>query len=92
MLKGRKATLFLDLGGYVKWSDKATEVRQSVKYEIKVSTILEDLATKVQRSEGLDITDYILEELKAKTVIIQSRFSEKLKLITEEKSCFITID
>ena len=86
-LKGRNVILFPDLGGYEKWSDKASEIKQSVKCKIKVSTILEDLATEVQRSEGHDIADYILEELKAKTetVIIQSRFSTELELMIERK-------
>ena len=35
VLKGRKVTLFPDLGGYEKWTIKTTEIKQSVKCEIK---------------------------------------------------------
>ena len=52
---------------------------------VRCSTILEDIATETQRSEGLDIADYIIDELKAKTKIdeIQSRFSQKLQSMIE---------
>ena len=66
MLNGRKVTLFPDLGGYANWIIKA-EIKQSEKYEIKVSTILEDIAKETQRSVGLNTTNYIIEELKTKT-------------------------
>ena len=65
ILKGRNVTLFPDLGGYEKWSIKVNEIKQSVNCEIKVSEILEDIATEVQRFEGLDIADYMIEELKS---------------------------
>ena len=95
VLKGRKVTLFPDLGGYKKWSIKANEIKQSLKCEIKVSTILEDIASETQRSEGLDIADYIIDELKAKTKIdeIQSRFSQKLQsMIQENPALLLLID
>jgi hypothetical protein len=93
VLKGRKVTLFPDLGGYEKWSIKATEINQSVKCEIKVSTILEDIATETQRSEGLDIADYIIDELKAKTKIteIQSRFSPELELMINKNKALLVL-
>lgn len=88
VLKGKNVTLYPDLCGFEKWSNKALEIKQLVKLEIKVSTILEDLATEAQRSEGFDIADYILEELKAKTetVIIQSCFSTELELMIERNA------
>ena len=93
VLKGRNVTLFPDLGGYEKWSIKATEIKQSVKCEIKVSTILEDIATETQRSEGLDIADYIIEELKnkTKTEIIKSRFSKELQSMTEQNPALLIL-
>ena len=62
VLKKRNINLFPDLGGYEKWSTKVKEIKQSVNCEIKISKILEDIATEVQRSEGLDIADYMIEE------------------------------
>lgn len=85
VLKGRNVTLFPDLGGFEKWNIKAKEIKQYVKCEIKLSSILEDRATETQRSEGLDIADYIIEELKTKTKteIIKSRFSKELQSMIE---------
>lgn len=93
VLKGRKVTLFPDLGGYEKWSIKAAEIKQSVKCDIKISTILEDIATETQRSKGLDIADYIIEELKAKTKteIIKSRFSIELQSMIEENPALLIL-
>ena len=49
---------------YEKWVCKATaEIRQAVRSKIIVSTLLEELASEKQRAEGLDIADYIIEEL-----------------------------
>jgi hypothetical protein len=85
ILKGRNVTLFPDLGGYEKWSIKVNEIKQSVNCEIKVSEILEDIATEVQRFEGLDIADYMIEELrnKPKQTQIQSRFTPELEQMIE---------
>ena len=85
VLKDRNVTLFPDLGGYEKWCIKASEIKQVVKCKIKVSTILEVLATEFQRSKGLDIADYIIEELRNKTnqTHIHSRFSSELEQLIE---------
>jgi hypothetical protein len=93
ILQGRNVTLFPDLGGFEKWRIKANEIKQSIKCEIKVSTILEDIATETQRSEGLDIADYIIDELKAKVknTVIQSRFSQKLQSMTEQNPALLIL-
>jgi len=64
-----------------------------VRCEIKVSTILENIATETQRSEGLDIADYIIEELEAKTKtkIIKSRFSKELQSMIEENPALLIL-
>jgi hypothetical protein len=64
VLRGRNVTFCPDLGAYEKWSRKAVEIKQYLKCEIKVSTLLEELATERQRLEGLDIADFIIEEIK----------------------------
>ena len=63
VLRGRNVTFCPDLGAYGKWSSKADEIKQFVKCEMKVSTLLEELASEKQLAEGLDIADYIIEEL-----------------------------
>ncbi|NDP20795.1 MAG: hypothetical protein GZ091_06915 [Paludibacter sp.] len=95
VLKGRNVTLFPDLGGYDKWSIKANEIKQSVRCDIKVSTILENIATESQRCDGLDIADYIIEELKNKTMQTQilSRFTPVLdQMILTNPALLILID
>ena len=64
-----------------------------MRCEIKVSTILENIATETQRSEGLDIADYIIEELEAKTKtkIIKSRFSKELQSMIEENPALLIL-
>lgn len=99
VLKGRKVTLFPDLGGYEKWKEKSQMINSLFPSPlgeglgVRCSTILEDIATETQRSEGLDIADYIIEELKAKTKIdeIQSRFSQKLQSMIEENPALLLL-
>lgn len=95
VLKGREVILFPDLGGYEKWCIKADEIKLFVECEIKVSTILEDIATEEQRAKGLDIADYMIEELKTKTSEkqIQSPFTPEFQaMIEKNKSLEILID
>lgn len=57
-VKGRNVTLFPDLGAYDQWSGHAA------KYGFKISRVLEDIATPEDREKGLDIADYIFNDLK----------------------------
>lgn len=63
VLRGRNVTFCPDLGAYDKWRIKAAEIKKSMNCEIKVSNLIEELASEQQRLEGLDIADYIVEEL-----------------------------
>jgi hypothetical protein len=47
--------------------------------------------TEAQRSEGLDLANYIIEQLKTKTIQFQSSLNSNLKSIIEEKS-IISLD
>lgn len=85
VLKGRNVTLFPDLGGYEKWINKTAEIKQSVRCDIKVSMILEDIATNSQRVDGLDIVDYMIEELKSP---LYSRRGADCDVIPQIQSCF----
>ncbi len=93
VLKGRNVILFPDLGGYDKWCIKADEIKLFVECEIKVSTILEDIATEEQRAKGLDIADYMIDELKTKTnqTQIQSRFSHELEIMIQENNALLVL-
>ena len=92
-LKGREVILFPDLGGYEKWCIKADEIKLFVECEIKVSKILEEIATVEQRSKGLDIADYMIEELKNKKNAKQSnpRFTPELESMTEAKPALLLL-
>lgn len=59
VLDNRHVTLFPDLGGFDRWSQKAKELHSVAN--INVSDILEQVAIQEQRRVGLDIADYLLE-------------------------------
>ena len=64
VLKGRLITLFPDLGGFNKWSAKARIIEKECDCKIKVSALLEDIASPLAKANGYDIADYIISELK----------------------------
>jgi len=75
VLKGRDVMLYPDLGAFEKWSEKAQMLNSlspspcgegsGVRYKISISTLLEEEATDTDRTNGLDIADYIITELKS---------------------------
>jgi hypothetical protein len=58
ILKGRRVTLFPDLNGFEKWSNKAKELSHITRF--MVSDLLERNATQAERKQGLDIVDYLI--------------------------------
>jgi hypothetical protein len=56
-LMGYDVTLFPDLGGYDKW------YRYAMNNGYKISSLLETVATDEERSEGLDIADFIIKQI-----------------------------
>lgn len=56
-LKGRNVTLFPDLGGFEEWKVKAEQLYEICN--IKVSDILENIATETELNEGFDLADYL---------------------------------
>ena len=65
--------------------------------KISVSTLLEDIATPEDKANGLDVADFMIEQLsktKAEPVIeIQSHFSPTLQSMLEiNPALFILID
>lgn len=57
-LRGYDVTLFPDLGAYQDWN------KYAVKYGFKVSQLLESVATDTDKEHGLDIADYIINQMK----------------------------
>jgi hypothetical protein len=114
VLKHRNVILYPDLGAYEKWKEKAKILNSElpslqgegsgVRFKITVSTLLEDEATDTDRSNGLDIADYMIEEMKAPLSLrrgvggevitqIQSRFTQELEqMIGTNRALLILID
>ena len=61
VLKGRDVILFPDLGAYNVWKGKMP-LLQPVCKSVRISSYLERHATEEQRTNGLDIVDYLLME------------------------------
>lgn len=59
-LKGRKVTLFPDINGLEKWTQKAKELSNMATFF--VSSLLEEKATEAEREQGLDLADYLIAE------------------------------
>jgi len=58
VLKGRSVTLFPDLNGFKKWSNKAKELSHITTFN--VSDLLERKASEAERGQGLDLADYLI--------------------------------
>ena len=65
------------LGAYKKWSIKTDEIQEQCNCKITVSTLLEYEATDTDRSNSLDIADYMIEELKALSILIKKLHLEE---------------
>lgn len=59
VLKGRSVTLFPDLNGFEKWSNKLKELSHITAFTL--SDLLERKATEEERKQGLDLADYLLK-------------------------------
>ena len=57
VLKGRKVTLFPDLGAFDDWRDKAERFKSIADFQ--VSDYLERMATPEEKEQGLDIADFL---------------------------------
>lgn len=59
ILKGRTVTLFPDLNGFEKWSNKAKELSHLAIFT--VSDLLERKATEAEKKQGFDLADYLIK-------------------------------
>ena len=95
VLKGRNIILYPDLNAYNKWLDKAIEIEKQYGCNISVSTLLEDIATPEAKAQGLDVADYLINQLRSKTPDTekQNQFSGVLNdFINRNKAVKILID
>lgn len=92
VLRGREVILLPDLGATDAWLEKLPMLRPVCR-SVAVSTMLEDMATDEQRSQGLDIADFlhavptrrqILRQMIARNPCIQQLIDElDLELVEE---------
>jgi hypothetical protein len=94
VLKGRTVTLFPDLNGFNKWSNKAKELSHLAIFT--VSDLLERKATETERKQGLDLADYLImfnykdftlpePEATAPPPVIQPLVELKQDILVEQK-------
>ena len=62
VLAGQTVVLFPDVNGFDKWNDKAKELRERIpNTEFDVSDLLENIASEEERTNGLDLADYLIK-------------------------------
>ena len=74
ILRGRTVILYPDLNAYDKWSAKAQQMNalfpspqgDGSGVRFSVSTMLEDIATPEAKAQGLDLADFLINQLKDK--------------------------
>ena len=65
VLKGKNVILFPDLKVFDIWSKKAAEIQKECNCKIKMSNMLENLASEDDKKQGLDIADFLIDQIKA---------------------------
>lgn len=64
ILKDRNVILYPDLGAFEKWNRKVAEISNMIKCQISISVLLEAESNDTERNKGLDIADFILNDMK----------------------------
>jgi hypothetical protein len=63
VLKDCRIILYPDLNAFEKWSEKSILIKNQYSCEITVSTLLEDIVTQEAKAKGLDVADFMIEQL-----------------------------
>jgi hypothetical protein len=100
VFNGRKVILFPDLGAYNKWNEKVSLIRKECNCKIKISNFLETVSTPEAKAKGLDVADYMINQLTNKQHVkikvesqVQSRYTPELQsMINKNKSLEILIE
>lgn len=85
-LKSRNVILYPDLGAFEDWKKKGKEIAGQIGFDIVVSNLLESIATPEDRTNGLDIADYIIRQLKAVREQENEHKTSVITLTEEEKT------
>ena len=93
VFNNRTVILYPDLNAFDKWNEKAIQIEKEYNCKITVSTLLEDISTPEAKAKGLDIADYMIEELKTKTnqTLVQSRFTTELQSMIDENPVLLLL-
>ncbi|NBW21435.1 MAG: hypothetical protein EBR82_77100 [Caulobacteraceae bacterium] len=81
ILKGRTVTLFPDLNGFEKWSNKAKELSHLATFT--VSDLLERKATEDEKKQGFDLADYLIRFNYKAFTLPSAKDTEPLKPLIE---------
>lgn len=100
VLQNRIVILFPDLNAFDKWSEKAIQIEKVCNCKINVSTLLEYIATPEAKENGLDVADFMIDQLLKKmalqsepkpTPVVQSRFTPELDTMIETKPALLSL-
>ncbi len=62
VLEGRNVILFPDLKAFDLWSEKAIEIQKQCNCQVRVSKLLENIASDDEKRDGQDIADFIIRQ------------------------------
>jgi hypothetical protein len=79
-LGNRKIMLFPDADGYDRWKGVATDAQRQ-GLDVKVSTLIETLATEEEKSDGFDIADYLIRQ--ARSNPIETKVEQVVEQVVE---------
>jgi len=98
VLENRTVILYPDLNAFEKWNEKLLLIKNQCSCEITVSTLLEDIATPQAKAKGLDVADFMINQLKNKQPNptpekskVQSRFTPELELLIKENKALLVL-
>ena len=98
VLKGRTVILYPDLNAFEKWSLKAKEIQKQCNCTISVSNLLEETATPYAIAQGLDVADFLINQLRYKNTEVptesppvHSRFTPELESMTEANPALLLL-
>lgn len=95
VLKDRNVILYPDLNAFDKWTEKAILIKLQYACKITVSTLLENIATPKAKAKGLDVADYMIEQLqnkKPKPIKKEiSRYTPELQLMIAKKRALLIL-
>lgn len=98
VLKDRTVILYPDLNVFEKWNEKASLIKNECSCEITVSTLLEEIATPEAKANGLDVADFMINQLTSKPKIkpieaapVQTRFTPELEQMIETNPALLIL-